>query len=58
MRTRYGPPDVVRVDDVQTATLDEPDRMPAPEAIVQVAERIGWAKDLHSLPEHQRYPGQ
>ena len=44
--------------DVQTATLDTPDRLVAPDAQVQVAERIGWAKDLHAIPEHQRYPGQ
>jgi hypothetical protein len=43
--------------DIATATLDEPDRLPPPEAQVQTAERIGWAKDLHRLPEFERYPG-
>ena len=42
--------------DVQTATLDDPDSVPAP-VQVQVAERIGWMKDAHTLPEFERYPG-
>jgi hypothetical protein len=43
--------------DIQSATLDDPDRLPAPSAQVQVAERIGWAKNLHLAPEFERYPG-
>lgn len=40
--------------DVQSATLDEPDSLP-PEAHVQVGERIAWMKDVHQLPEHERW---
>jgi hypothetical protein len=35
--------------DVQTATLDEPGRVVAPSAQVQVAERIGWMSEAHAL---------
>lgn len=42
--------------DVQTATLDDPDALPV-QLHVQVAERIGWMKDAHTLPEFERYPG-
>ena len=42
--------------DIQSATLDDPDALPAG-AHIQVAERIGWMADAHSLPEFQRYPG-
>lgn len=41
--------------DTQAATLDDPDALPAG-AHVQVAERIGWMKDAHALPEFARYP--
>lgn len=41
--------------DVQTATLDEPGRLPL-EAQVQTAERIGWMEDLDVLPNYRRYP--
>lgn len=44
--------------DVASATLDEPDAIGAPAAVVQTAERIGWAADIHALPEFERYPGQ
>jgi hypothetical protein len=43
--------------DVQTATLDEPDRLIAPSAQVQVAERIGWVAEAHALQVFDRYPG-
>jgi hypothetical protein len=43
--------------DIQSATLDEPDRMPGPSAQVQVAERIGWARSIHESPAFERYPG-
>lgn len=43
--------------DVQTATLDEPDRIMAPSAQVQVAERIGWMSEAHALQAFDRYPG-
>ena len=42
--------------DIQSATLDEPDALP-PAAHIQVAERIGWMADAHSLPIFERYPG-
>lgn len=43
--------------DVQTATLDEPGRVVAPSAQVQVAERIGWMSEAHALQAFDRYPG-
>ena len=42
--------------DTQVATLDDPDAIPAG-VHVQVADRIGWMKDAHNLPEFPRYPG-
>jgi hypothetical protein len=42
--------------DIQSATLDDPDALPAG-AHIQVAERIGWMAEAHRLPEFQRYPG-
>ena len=42
--------------DVQSATLDDPGLLP-PTAHSQVAERIGWMKSAHELPEYERYPG-
>jgi hypothetical protein len=42
--------------DIQSATLDDPDALPAG-AHIQTAERIGWMAAAHSLPEFQRYPG-
>lgn len=44
--------------DVQTATLDEPGRISAPTALVQVSERIPWMAEAHRLEAFQRYPGQ
>jgi hypothetical protein len=43
--------------DIQSATLDTPDRLTAPSAQVQIADRIAWAKDLHMTPAFERYPG-
>lgn len=43
--------------DVQTATLDEPERVPPSEQI-QLAERIGWMAHVHNLPGHDRYPSE
>jgi hypothetical protein len=40
---------------VQIATLDDPDAVP-PRGHMQVADRIGWMKTAHQLPEHERYP--
>jgi hypothetical protein len=42
--------------DIQAATLDDPDALPAG-AHIQTAERIGWMATAHSLPEFERYPG-
>ena len=43
--------------DVQSATLDDPDRIPV-QAQIQTAERIGWMEKAHELPSFERYPGQ
>ena len=43
--------------DVQLATLDDPDAF-APQAHIQVAERIGWMAEARCLPEFARFPGQ
>lgn len=43
--------------DIQSATLDDPDAIPL--AIhVQTAERIGWMKTAHELPQFERYPSR
>lgn len=42
--------------DIQIATLDDPDALPAT-AHIQVAEQIGWMKSAHTLPSFERYPG-
>ena len=41
--------------DIQVATLDDPDAF-APSEQMQVAERIAWVAEAHTLPTHQRYP--
>ena len=41
--------------DVQSATYDEPEAVPA-RAHIQVAERIGWMERAHELPQYERYP--
>ena len=41
--------------DVQTATLDDPDVIPA-QAQIQTAERIGWMAHLDDLPQFERFP--
>ncbi len=41
--------------DVQSATLDDPDLIPA-QAQIQTAERIGWMERLNDLPAFERYP--
>ena len=43
--------------DIQAATLDNPDALPA-QAHIQTAERIGWMADAHSLPEFERFPSE
>lgn len=42
--------------DVQTATLDDPDLIPA-QVQIQTAERIGWMENLDKMPAFDRYPG-
>jgi len=42
--------------DVQSATLDDPDLIPAG-AQIQIAERIGWMEKLDEMPTFNRYPG-
>jgi hypothetical protein len=42
--------------DIQVATLDDPEAL-APQAQIQVAERVGWMKDIAALHEFERYPG-
>lgn len=41
--------------DIQSATLDDPDAL-APQAHIQVAERIGWMAQAHELPMFDRFP--
>lgn len=41
--------------DVQTGTLDEPDKLPA-RCHIQTAERLSWITSVHALPEFDRYP--
>ena len=43
--------------DVQSATYDDPDAVPA-RIQIQLAERIGWMEDAHELPGFERYPPQ
>jgi len=47
-----------RLIDVQSATLDDPDAIAAPDVQVQVAERIGWLQAAHLAPTFARFPGQ
>ncbi len=41
--------------DVQSATLDDPQALP-PRAQIQTAERLDWMRQLHTLPEFERFP--
>lgn len=41
--------------DIQSATYDDPDLVPA-RAHIQVAERIGWMAHVQDLPTFDRYP--
>ncbi len=41
--------------DIQSATYDNPDAVPA-QAHIQVAERISWMADAHTLPTFDRFP--
>lgn len=41
--------------DIQSATFDDPDIFPL-QCHIQTAERVGWMKTAHELPEFERYP--
>jgi len=41
--------------DIQSATYDDPDAIPA-QVHIQTAERIGWMADAHSLPAFGLFP--
>ena len=41
--------------DVQSATYDDPEAV-APQAHIQVAERISWMATAHELPTFERFP--
>jgi hypothetical protein len=43
--------------DIQSATYDEPERIPA-RLHIQVAERIAWMANAHELPKFERFPPQ
>jgi hypothetical protein len=43
--------------DIQSATYDNPNAV-APQAHIQVAERIAWMESAHALPSFDRYPPQ
>jgi hypothetical protein len=43
--------------DVQSATYDDPDAVPA-RIHIQIAERIGWMERAHELPMFQRFSRQ
>lgn len=43
--------------DIQSATYDDPERVPA-RVQIQVAERISWMEQAHTLPAFDRYPPQ
>jgi hypothetical protein len=43
--------------DVQSCTYDDPSAVP-PRVQIQLAERIPWMKDAHTLPGFDRYPPQ
>ena len=43
--------------DVQSATYDDPDAIPA-QVHIQTADRIGWMAEVHLLPAFERYPPQ
>ena len=44
--------------DVQSATFDDPDAVVAPQAHIQVADRIGWMAAAHALPAFEAFPPQ
>ena len=44
------------ITDVQSATLDDPNALPA-QVHIQTADRIEWMTDIDSLPQFERFPG-
>lgn len=42
--------------DIQTATLDDPEVLPAG-AHIQTAEELSWMRTAHELPRFERFPG-
>jgi hypothetical protein len=53
----YNEANLLGIADIQSATLDEPAVLP-PQIHVQVADRIGWMEEAHTLPAFERYPPQ
>jgi hypothetical protein len=51
-RNAAFPPGIV---DIQSATLDDPNALPA-QSHIQTAERIGWMAEVHHLPLFERFP--
>ena len=43
--------------DIRSATYDNPDAVPA-QAHIQIADRIGWMAQAHTLPAFEHYPPQ
>ena len=43
--------------DIQTVTLDAPERAPPPSAQMQVAEARGWISQIESIDAFDRFPG-
>lgn len=41
--------------DIQSATYDDPDAVPA-RVHIQIAERVRWMEKAHELPQFDRYP--
>jgi hypothetical protein len=41
--------------DIQSATYDNPDAVPA-QVHIQIADRIGWMAQAHTLPAFERFP--
>lgn len=53
----YNEANLPGIADIQSATLDDPAVLP-PQIHVQVADRIGWMEEAHTLPAFERYPPQ
>jgi hypothetical protein len=53
----YNEQSLPGIVDIQSATYDTPEAVPA-RVHVQLAERISWMADAHTLPGFERYPPQ